>query len=643
MKGKMISGNAFLLCLCLLTAVQPSFGQKYAATTINPEHIKNAPAVIREDIQEVVVGAGGGFSVKSKMVVTIFKKEANDLGLLQVDYTNKIKIKSIDGRVYDMMGSVIKKGGKSDISDYSNFNSFSIYEDNRIKLMDLRQLDFPYTVEFEYEVEYPNLFFLTNWYPQSYPNIPVEIAQGKYIYPQATKLRFFSKTIDDKHLTSNELEGGLIEKSWKIENMEAFEPEIMLPLEESPVKVLFVGASEFEYEGFQGDLSSWESMGKWIASLNFGKDVLTPQLKAKVNELVSGLETTEEKTKAIYEYLQKNTRYVSIQLGIGGFMPFEALTVEKYGYGDCKALSNFMGAMLKEAGIQSNYALIYGGESKRKVYEEFPRSYFNHVILAVPDGKDTIWLECTSQTNPFGYLGNFTSDRHALLITENGGKLVRTPKYGKEQNTLFQKADFEVDETGKATGSLHFENSGLQTENGSLLTVAGLSATEKKDWLLTNLTLSSFDIVDFNFSPEMSSLPTVKVDAKIMVKSIASKSGTRIFLQPNQLNVYSMKISSKPERKASFERRMGFIDEDLITYKLPEGYNPESVPSKVLLESDFGIYSAEYHLEERSLVYKRKLEMNDGVYQAGQFPAFVDFVTNIEKADKTKVVLKKVQ
>lgn len=643
MKGKMISGNAFLLCLCLLTAIQPSFGQKYAATTINPEHIKNAPAVIREDIQEVVVGAGGGFSVKSKMVVTIFKKEANDLALLQVDYTNKIKIKSIDGRVYDLMGSVIKKGGKSDISDYSNFNSFSIYEDNRIKLMDLRQLDFPYTVEFEYEVEYPNLFFLPNWYPQSYPNIPVEIAHGKYTYPKATKLRFFSKTIDDKHLTSNELEGGLIEKSWKIENMEAFEPEIMLPLEESPVKVLFVGASEFEYEGFKGDLSSWESMGKWIASLNSGKDILTPQLKTKVNEIVSGLETTEEKTKAIYEYLQKNTRYVSIQLGIGGFMPFEALTVEKYGYGDCKALSNFMGAMLKEAGIPSNYALIYGGESKRKVYEEFPRSYFNHAILAVPDGKDTIWLECTSQTNPFGYLGNFTSDRHALLITENGGKLVRTPKYGKEQNTLFQKADFEVDETGKATGNLHFENSGLQTENGSLLTVAGLSATEKKEWLLTNLTLSSFDVVDFNFSPEMSSLPTVKVDAKIMVKSIASKSGTRIFLQPNQLNVYSMKISSKPERKASFERRMGFIDEDLITYKLPEGYNPESVPSKVLLESDFGIYSAEYHLEERSLVYKRKLEMNDGVYQAGQFPAFVDFVTNIEKADKTKVVLKKAQ
>ena len=643
MKSNLILKNVFLLGLFLFTVDFQLFGQKYIAATINPEYIKNAPAVIREDIQEVYVGPSGSFNVKTKMAVTIFKKEANDLGLLQVDYTNKIKIKSIEGTVYDMLGNKVKKGGKSEISDYSNFNSFSIYEDNRIKVMDLRQLNFPYTVEFEYEVEYPNLFFLPNWYPQSYSKIPVETAQGKYIYPKETKLRFFSTTIDENYLTTRELDGGMVEKSWKIENLETFEPEIMLPLDESPIKVLFVGASEFEYEGFKGDLSSWDSMGKWIALLNSGKDVLTPELKAKVNELISGLNTTEEKAKALYEYLQKNTRYVSIQLGIGGFMPFEALTVEKYGYGDCKALSNFMGAMLKEAGIRSNYALIHGGESKRKVYEEFPRSYFNHAILAVPTENDTIWLECTSQTNPFGYLGNFTSDRHALLITENGGKLVRTPKYGKEKNTLTQEAVFELDETGKARGTLRFENAGLQAENGDLLSVAGLSETEKKNWLLTNLTLPTFDVMEFSFTPEISALPSVKVDAQIEVKSLASKSGTRIFLQANQLNVYSMKISSKPERKAAFERRMGFIDEDRITYKLPAGFIPESVPLNVVLESDFGNYSAEYQLEEGGLIYKRKLEMNDGVYKAEQFSAFVDFVTNIEKADKTKVVLKKTQ
>jgi hypothetical protein len=230
-----------------------------------------------------------------------------------------------------------------------------------------------------------------------------------------------------------------------------------------------------------------------------------------------------------------------------------------------------------------------------------------------------------------------------LLITEDGGKLVRTPKYGKEKNTLVLKAVFEVDETGKANGKLNFQNSGLQTENGNLLTVAGLSATDKKNWLLKNISLPTFDVVDFTFTPERNALPSVKVDAQIVVKNLVSKSGTRIFLQPNQMNVYSMKLSAKPERKSPFERKMGFIDEDLVTYKLPSGYNPESVPANVVLESDFGNYSAEYDYEDGNLTYKRKLEMNEGIYSAGQFPAFVDFVTNIEKADKTKVVLKKMQ
>ena len=224
----------------------------------------------------------------------------------------------------------------------------------------------------------------------------------------------------------------MVEKSWKIENIEAFEPEIMLPLDENPTKVLFVGASEFEYGGFKGDLSSWESMGKWIGSLNSGKDVLTPQLKAKVNELVSGLETTEEKTKAIYEYLQKNTRYVSIQLGIGGFMPFEALTVEKYGYGDCKALSNFMGAMLKEAGIKSILALRgdpTGGPSA--TWTPTPGG-FNHadelVQLADEFGGFTIGVAAFPDGHPASN-GDFDKDVDVLIRKEELGATFATTQF----------------------------------------------------------------------------------------------------------------------------------------------------------------------------------------------------------------------
>ena len=130
-----------------------------------------------------------------------------------------------------------------------------------------------------------------------------------------------------------------------------------------------------------------------------------------------------------YEYVQSKTRYVSIQEGIGGLQPFPASIVDKYGYGDCKALSNYTVALLQEVGVKSFYTKIRAGEGEPDLLLDFPAQQTNHVVVAIPNDKDTIWLECTSQTNPFGYTGSFTGDRYALMITEEGGKIARTPSF----------------------------------------------------------------------------------------------------------------------------------------------------------------------------------------------------------------------
>src|SRR5574342_1196313 len=105
-------------------------------------------------------------------------------------------------------------------------------------------------------------------------------------------------------------------------------------------------------------MNSWQDFGKFIYALKQGRDELPPEIKQKVHELTDGIADTKEKINVLYGYMQKNTRYVSIQLGIGGWQPFDAKYVAKKGYGDCKALSNYMYSILKEAGIKSYYAVI---------------------------------------------------------------------------------------------------------------------------------------------------------------------------------------------------------------------------------------------------------------------------------------------
>src|SRR5207244_663743 len=103
---------------------------------------------------------------------------------------------------------------------------------------------------------------------------------------------------------------------------------------------------------------SWQELGKFQVQLNSGRDKLPDAVKQTVHQLTDQISDPKEKVRILYEYLQRNTRYISIQLGIGGFQPFDASFVASKSYGDCKALSNYMYSLLKEANIKSCYTQI---------------------------------------------------------------------------------------------------------------------------------------------------------------------------------------------------------------------------------------------------------------------------------------------
>ena len=353
-------------------------------------------------------------------------------------------------------GKKIRDIHKDEVEDYAAFDGFSIYNDLRLKHVDFTYGNYPYTIEYEYEVTHNGLQSYSTWAPQRYKT-SVEKSIFELTLPADMEFRYKAFNITQLPQINNE--GGKKRNAWQLLNKIVVSRESNAPDTYQPLPVLRTLPNNFEVDGYKGNMESWQAFGRFMYELNNNRDNLSPAMVQKVKSLTANATTNEEKIAALYHYLQENMRYVSVQLGIGGWQTFDAEYVEKNKYGDCKALTNFMKGMLKTAGIKAYASLITAGDQNMEIKEDFPAPYFNHVILNVPE--ENIWLECTSTNNPVNYLGTSTADRPTLLITEKGGVLTRTPaisnnfQKGKTQIILGEDGSAKVECATTLTGKLH--------------------------------------------------------------------------------------------------------------------------------------------------------------------------------------------
>lgn len=629
--------RAFLiLYFCWLSTHANSADFKYPVSSI--------PAALREEADVVVRNANTKFEILTRSkatltvheVYTIFNERGKRYASEVVGYDKLVKVNYLKASVYDAQGNVLKKLKNSEVYDQSAYDGFSLYSDNRLKAVEMSYGIYPYTVEFEYELEYKYLFQIPTFTVLAAEKVAVEKSSYMLRFPLDLAPRYKSLNIEQTP-TVNDSNGSRT-VTWNFENIKPLTFEPYGPFKNQLIQHVVAAPSQFSYEGYEGMMNSWDQFGKWISTLNKGRDVLPEETRQKIRELTASLNTQEEKVKAVYQYLQNKTRYVSIQLGIGGFQPFEAAVVDKTGYGDCKALSNYTIALLEAAGVKSNYTLIDAGENEPGMITDFPSSQFNHVIVAVPSLRDTLWLECTSQVNPFGYLGRFTGDRKALMITEDGAKVIKTPGYSAEQNTQIRVATVIVDKQGNATAKVKTVYAGLQYENDHLNSVLNDKSENQRKWIQNNTQIPAFDISSFSMENKKDKVPSGSVEASLVLNRFATVSGKRIFVVPNLMNRSNFVPEKVEERKTNIIRRMAYTDIDTIRYSLPEDIYPEFLPSPVTLKSVFGEYESSFEIDQGRLVYVRRVKMNKGEYPPETYNQLIDFYKSINKADHIKMV-----
>lgn len=614
--------------------------EDYAVSKIPETLIKNSNVVKRLEEEVFELKNSGEAYYTQRIVLTILNENGSNHAHFSQHYHKKFFIiKSIEGTLYDANGKQIRKLKNSDIQDISGTEE-SLIEENRFKAHSFYHRTYPYTVEYTFEMKYNGTMFFPQWMPQSAENLSVESSTFTLICPIDYKVRF--RPFNYKGAPVVEDLNGDRKYTWSVSNMEAIKLEPLAPDFRTITTTVMFGPAEFEMQDYKGNMQSWQDFGRFIHALKEGRDELPATLKQKVKDLTVGLADPKEKIRVLYEYMQKNTRYVSIQLGIGGWQPFEAEFVAEKGYGDCKALTNYMYALLKEVGIKSHYAVIRANERGADIIPDFPSSQFNHVILCVPLANDSMWLECTNQTMSAGYLGDFTCNRSALLIDEKGGTLVRTPKYGIEDNLQIRSIQGKVHEDGTLTVNSKTSYTGLQQEPLHEL-VHYLSKDRVKEYLDEVLDLPTYNVDQFDYKEVRRQVPIVNEQLQITANNYATITGKRLFVVPNVLTRTYRKLKTDQPRKYDIVLGFEYRDIDTVTIEIPAGFEPESLPQDVKIESKFGKYTCSIRVDGNKITYLRRIDHYSGTFPAKDYLDLAAFYDAMYKADRNKIVFVKKQ
>ncbi|MDQ3550602.1 MAG: DUF3857 and transglutaminase domain-containing protein [Bacteroidota bacterium] len=609
----------------------------YNVKNIPKELLQNANAVKRNEKISFEVHSLTSTTYKQKYAFTILNEKGDRFATFLEYYDKLNKINSIEGSLYDGNGKLIKKLKSKEVIDLSAVDDISLIDDNRKKVHSFHHKVYPYTVEYEVEIKYYHTFYFPTWVTQEDEFVAVENSSFTIIHPEQYKVRYhqFNYKGEPKESTEKNIKS----ITWNISNTKAIKKEPYAPRWHELTTMVKVAPTDFQIENYKGDMSSWKEFGKFMYDLTKGRDVLPDNIKQQVKILTAQATSDVEKISILYHFLQKNTRYISIQLGLGGWQPFEATYVAKKGYGDCKALSNYMYSLLKEVGIKSHYALIKAGAFDNMIMPEFPSNQFNHAILCVPVKNDTIWLECTSQTNPFGYMGDFTGNRKALLITEEGGVVVNTKNYLKEDNLQIRKAVGKIIEDGSLQTSIETKYFSMQQDQLHKL-INFLSKDKVKEILQADLGLPTYNIDHFKYTEKKNIKPEIQEDLELYVANYATITGKRLFITPNLLNKSTNKISSE-DRVHDLCINYAYKDVDTIEYQIPAGYKTESVPQDITLVTKFGIYNSSIKFIEDKLIYTRTREQYSGRFSNKDYNDLVAYYNEIYKADRNKIVLVK--
>lgn len=572
-------------------------------------------------------------TVQQKKVLTIVNQQGTRHAAFVCSCSKKNKLSSFHGIVTDGSGQVVREIKKSELlrTEYSPYLAVDDYK----MYYDYTPPTFPVTITYEWTMECRDNVIEYPWFcPQDDYEVSVRHAAYRLQVPKEQTVRHTQQNISTQVTRTEEKKMQVL--SLQMSDLPALHREpFARPLHER-IPLAFFAPQQFVYYGEEGHFNDWKEYGQWEFSLLQGRDELPAAVREKLHQMTDGLPNDRDKVERVYRFLGETTRYVAILLGIGGQQPATAEQVAESGFGDCKGLTNYMCAMLKEIGISSSYTVI--SMDHRRLMPDFASvGQMNHVILQVPLPGDTIWIECTNPRIPFGYVHEDIAGHDAVTVNADGGQIVRLPVYADTANV--EKNAVQVTLTPDGTASIQLKQ---ETRCRQMEDRLPLSKMDKNDLhrALQRMVHAPQNIVS-NSQVSIDGL-SLHIQATMNSQKYASANGMRLFVPLYPIRHGHTTLKSDTLRTEDIVISYGYVDEDDVTFIIPEGYEIEAMPSDTIINSTFGTFSIQLTVNANTVRVNRRLLLKAGTYPAEQYLQLFNFFQTAVNSESQKMVLKKI-
>jgi transglutaminase-like putative cysteine protease len=619
----------------------PRWVKTAAATHFQGSLDKSTPYIVLLDEAVTTVGKSGKAETRYRFVAEILTPEGRSAARREVYSDEETTISVARGWHLGPGGKVVTLA-RTEIREESPPDD--LYSDVKTKVMRFGDADRGSIVAFEWvQKERP---FINQEYHFFQGRAPVVMSRYSLRLPSDWRLE--PVVFNHEPITPT------VDKSrysWELLNLGpiAEEPRMPTPMSISP----YLAVSYFPSHGkvAKKSFSSWQDVSRWASQMLDRQAVPNAAVQQKARSLVDGATSDQDKIRIISGWVQKQIRYVSIQLGTKeGYRPHLAAIVFKKGYGDCKDKAALMIAMLRSVGIESYTVLVYSDDATW-VKPEFPSILqFNHAIVAVSDAGDRaqpygksgglIFFDPTDNLTPLGDLPYYLQGGLGLVVRGEAGELVRLPVLSESANATRREADLDLEAGGAVTATVRE----LLTGQAAAAFRRGLASSSSSD-LVTNVSaqisraLPGAQILGVRVPESPEDPNPISLEYSMRSTSLANRSGNLLVIKPLAIWGSQFPSFSSTERRQPVIFEMKSTQNDVVRIKIPAGCYVDEPPQDIRLTTSFGTFVQTCLSSEDHVTIQRQLVLSSRLVPAAEYRDLKKFFDLAKSESVVSIVL----